>query len=99
MKSVYIKIFRDRNCFLVAACDSELIGKTFREGKLKLEVARDFYGGTLASLEETVKILNKADVANLVGSCIVDASIKEGLVSADAVITIAGVPHVQIMKF
>jgi len=98
VKSIYVKVFRDKRCVLVAACDSDLIGKTFREGRLKLEVARNFYGGTLASLEETLRLLDSADVANLVGSSVVDAAVKQGLVDPDAIISIAGVPHAQIMK-
>jgi hypothetical protein len=98
VKSVYTKVFRDKKCVLVAACDSDLIGKTFREGKLKLEVTSNFYGGMLTSIDETLELLNNADVANLVGSSVVDAAVKQGLVSPDAVILISGVPHVQIMK-
>jgi hypothetical protein len=93
-----MKIFRDKKCLLVAACDSNLIGRTFREGRLKLEVATDFYGGTLANLEETLRVLDDADVANLVGPYVVGAAVKQGLVDPDAIISIAGIPHVQIMK-
>jgi hypothetical protein len=96
--NIYLKVFREKKCVLVAACDSNLIGKTFREGRLKLEVTRDFYGGTLASLEETLRLLESADVANLVGSSIVDAAIKQGLIDPEAIISIAGVPHAQFMK-
>jgi len=39
-----------------------------------------------------------ADMLNLVGRRVVDAAIANGLVHPDAVITIAGVPHVQVMK-
>jgi len=98
VKSVYLKVFRDRKCALVAACDSDLIGKTFREGKLKLEVARDFYAGKLTSLDETLRLLDSADMANLVGPCVVDAAVKKGLVNPDAIISVDGVPHVQFMK-
>lgn len=98
MKSVYTRVYRDKRSVLVAACDSDLIGKTFREGRLKLDVTRDFYGGMLASIEETLRLLDGADIANLVGSTIVDAAVKQGLVDPEAIISIAGIPHVQIMK-
>jgi len=98
VKSVYIRVFRDKKCVLVAACDSDLIGRTFRQGKLKLNVATEFYGGTLTTIEETLKLLDNADVANLVGPFVVDAAVKQGLVNPDAIISIAGIPHVQIMK-
>jgi hypothetical protein len=98
VKSIYIKVYRDKKCVLVAACDSDLIGKTFRQGKLKLNVASKFYGGKLTTIEETLKLLDNADVANLVGPFVVDAAVKQGLVDPEAIISIAGIPHVQIMK-
>jgi hypothetical protein len=42
--------------------------------------------------------INAADIANLVGPGIVDAAVGEGLVDPSAIVRIAGVPHVQIVK-
>jgi hypothetical protein len=83
---------------LVAACDDNLLGKTFREGKLKLEVDRKFYGEDLSTIEEVMAAIQKADIANLVGVRVVESAVKKGLVDRQAVITIAGIPHVQIVK-
>jgi len=47
---------------------------------------------------EAVVLMVGADMLNLVGRKVVDAAINNGLVHPDAVITIAGVPHVQVMK-
>ena len=47
---------------------------------------------------EAVVLMVGADMLNLVGRRVVDAAISNGLVHPDAVITIAGVPHVQVMK-
>lgn len=98
MSEVYLNIFRNPNQTLVAVCDKSLLGSTFREGKLKLEVKPDFYKGVSAGVEEALKAIDSADIANLVGTAIVDAAVRGGLVDASAVLHIDGVPHVQIVR-
>jgi len=93
-----LKIFRQKQYVLVAACDDDLLGKTFREGKLKLEVDRKFYGEDLSTIEEAMAAIQNADIANLVGVRVVESAVKRGLVDRQAVITIAGIPHVQVVK-
>ncbi len=83
---------------MVACCDEDVIGKTFREGKLKLNPDRKFYGHSVSKISEALLLLETAEVLNLVGEKIIKAAIEKGLVHPDAVITIAGVPHVQVMK-
>jgi len=83
---------------MVAACDTDLIGETFREGKLKLEVKADFYKGTKTSLEEALREIDSADIANLVGGRIVEAAVQQQLVDPSAIVRIAGVPHVQVVR-
>ena len=83
---------------MVAACDTGLIGETFREGKLKLEVKADFYKGTKTTLTQALHEIDTADIANLVGARIVEAAVRERLVAPPAIVRIAGVPHVQIVR-
>lgn len=83
---------------MVACCDEDVIGKTFREGKLKLNPDRKFYGHSVSKISEALVLLETAEILNLVGEKIVKAAIEKGLVHPDAVIRIAGVPHVQVMK-
>ena len=98
MSGVYLNTFKNPQQTLVAVCDENLLGLTFREGKLKLEVKPDFYKGVSTSVEKALKAIDSADVANLVGDSIVDAAVREGLVDATAVLRIDGVPHVQIVR-
>jgi hypothetical protein len=95
---VYLRIFQDHKHRLVAACDIGLIGETFREGKLKLEVKADFYKGTMTTIAQALREIDEADMANLVGNCIVEAAVQKGLVDSSAIIRIGGVPHVQIVR-
>ena len=83
---------------MVACCDEEVLGKTFREGKLKLAPEAKFYGHSVSGISEALVLLETAEILNLVGERIIRAAIERGLVHPDAVIRIAGVPHVQVMK-
>ena len=83
---------------MVACCDKNLMGKTFREGRLKLSLETKFYGNSLLGLAEALVVLETADTLNLVGPEIINAAIEKGLVHPDAVIYIGGVPHAQVMN-
>ncbi len=98
MDEVYLRVFKDAQHTLVAVCDSGLLGETFREGKLKLQVKVDFYKGVTASMPEALDAIHGADIANLVGQGIVEAAVQKGLVNPSAIVHIAGVPHVQIVR-
>ncbi len=98
VNEVYLRVFKDAKYTLVAACDSELLGKTFRDGKLKLEVKVEFYKGASANVSEALQAIDAADIANLVGEGIVEAAVQKGFVDPSAIIHIGGVPHVQIVR-
>ena len=85
---------------LLAACDSDLVGKTFKDAVrgLKLEVTPGFYHDRAVSLEEFQKLLKKAAIANLVGERTIKKAIELGLVVESSVLKISGIPHVQIVQ-
>lgn len=95
---VHLRVIQDKNGIIVAICDAGLLGETFRQGKLKLEVSEKFYGGALSTIEEAMQALTDADVANLVGESTIKAAVQEGLVDPEAVIYFGKVPHVQVVK-
>jgi hypothetical protein len=95
---VHLRVIHGKRGLLVAACDAGLLGETFRQGKMRLEVSTEFYGGALCSIEEAVQALARADVANLVGEATINAAVDKGLVDPQAVIYFGKVPHVQIVK-
>ncbi|MBO8174684.1 MAG: DUF424 domain-containing protein [Thermococcus sp.] len=95
---IYVKIYRVQGEILLAACDEDLIGKTFREGELKLEVKERFYKGELRDVEELEHFLKEATIANLVGERCVGKAIELGYVDKERVLYIQGVPHAQMAK-
>jgi uncharacterized protein len=98
VSEVFLRVFKDAKHTLVAVCDTGILGETFREGKLKLEVKTDFYKGMPASMHDALRALDSADIANLAGNQIVKAAVQKGLVDPSAIIRIGGVSHVQIVR-
>lgn len=83
---------------LVAVCDEDLVGRTFREGEVRLEVSKDFYGDATAAWEEVVEGLRDAAIANLVGEGAVEAGVEADVVDTDNVLYVDGVPHAQMVR-
>ncbi len=95
---MYIKIYKNGEHVLVAACDKEVLGKTLKHGNTVVEISRAFYEGEYVSEEELKKALEEATTANLFGEKTIKLGIKCGLIDPDSVIIIDGVPHAQIFR-
>jgi hypothetical protein len=91
-----MKVYRVKGEVLVAVCDAELVGRTFREGDLKLEVKEDFYGRE-AGEEEVRAALRNATIANITGERAVKLAISMGIVDKDKVLKIEGCWHAQMV--
>ncbi|HID26870.1 MAG: DUF424 domain-containing protein [Methanosarcinales archaeon] len=94
---MYLKIHKSEREFLVAVCDKEVIGKTFKESNLILEASEFFYKGELATSTQVIEALANATIANLIGKKAVNCAIEGGYCSAENVIKIQEVPHAQIV--
>ncbi len=92
-----MKVYRRGHDVLVAACDTELLGRTFREGILRLHVSPEFYDGTEVTAEELLANLQVATIGNFVGEETVRIAETGGYVDASAVLRIQGVPHAQMV--
>ena len=95
---VYMKLKKFGNTVLLAICDAEILGKTFRDGKIVFTVNENFYKGAKVSVEEAVEMIGNCTIVNMVGKNIVQKAIEKGCVHPDAVLSIEGVPHAQIVK-
>ena len=94
--AIRMKVYHQGKETLVAAADADLIGKTFREGKFKLEVG-PFYEGDVVSEEMFVSHLRLATIGNFVGTETVEAATRAGFVSEAGILWIDGVPHAQFV--
>ena len=95
---VYAASYKTEKGTMVACCDENCMGRIYREGKLRLAPETKFYGNAVMGLPEALILMDGADILNLVGRNIVGAAIARGIVHPDAVITIDGIPHVQVMR-
>jgi len=86
------------NNVLLAICDTEILGKTLREGKIVFNVKEEFYKGARVAIEEAVDMITNSTIVNMVGKNIVQKAIEKGYVHPEAVLNIEGVPHAQIVK-
>ena len=94
----YVNLRRWGKQVLLAICDAEILGKTFQESDLVLEVREEFYKGVKTSVDEALSLINLSTNINLIGSNIVTKAIEKGYVHPEAVIKVCGVLHAQIVK-
>ena len=92
------KIHKSGNDIVLAVCDSEILGKVFKGGKLKLEIKKSFYYEKKAKKSDLSEFFKKATIINLSGKKTIDFAINENLVDKNNTISINGVPHAQIIK-
>ena len=92
-----LKIYRVRGEVLVAVCDSELIGKTFKEGDLKIEIKESFYGDKDVGEEEVKRALRMPTIANITGKRAVELAIKLGIIDKENVLKIGDCWHAQMV--
>ncbi len=92
-----LKVYRVRGEVLVAVCDSEIVGRVFREGDLKIEVKEEFYGTEEVGEEEVKRALRQATIANITGRRAVELAIKMGIVDRNRVLKIGECLHAQMV--
>src|SRR2546428_2545247 len=79
---IRMKVYHQGKETLVAAADADLIGKTFREGKFKIEVGK-FYEGDVVTEERFASELRLATIGNFVGKETIDAAKEAGFVAGE----------------
>lgn len=93
----YFKVHQHPSETVIAICDEDILGQTFRGEKAKITVT-DFYKGDLVEEEFVLLNIGAFTILNIVGNRIVELAIREGLVSEDNVIVIGDVKHAQAVK-
>ncbi len=96
--AISVKVVRNGKEVVVAACDSELLGRTLTMGKTRFRIHPSFFGGKFLPVEEAISEVISGTSVNLVGERIVQKAIEAGLVHPEAVAHISGVPHALIVR-
>ena len=80
---------------LLAACDIEILGRTFAEGDVRLRISEAFYKGETISEDALRERMRSVTIMNLAGERTVAAALEAGYVSPDSVIVVDGIQHAQ----
>ena len=96
----YVKVITVRSETVVAICDDDLLGKTLndKDRGISFEVRESFFKGSKMELNRIIPYLERASIANLIGSRVVKKAVEKGFIDPTAVIEIAGIPHAQLVK-
>lgn len=89
------KILLKKHEGVIAICDSGLVGKSFQEGKLQLDVTERFYKGEPLKEGELIKIMQLCPNLNIVGKESIKLGLKSGAITKESIILIQGIPHAQ----
>lgn len=94
---IAVKMHMSNGEAILAACDHELLGLTFKEGRIRLHVSERFYNGEALPDEVLAERMRSASIMNLVGERTVAIAVSEGYVDEANVIVIDGVRHAQVV--
>ena len=95
---ISIKVYKQGDDLVIGACDEQLLGKTFRDGKLQIDVSKNFYDGDRITTKTLEKFLTDATIANLVGKETIACAVKLGLIDPNCILRIKGIPHAQMIR-
>lgn len=87
--------------YVVAVCDSDLLGKVFEEGQLQLDAKESFFKGEEKPEEEVIAIMQdmkKEDATfNIIGKESIEAAKKAGIATDENVNEIQGIPYTLVL--
>ena len=95
---IYVRIHKAADDIILAACDEDVLGKTFTDDDMKITVTERFYNGELVPEETFIQRMESVTIMNLVGERAVALAIENGHVSEDCILEIGGVKHAQVVK-
>ncbi len=82
---------------LLAACDEELLGRTFSEGVVKVTISENFYGLDKMTEETLGERMGSVTIMNLFGERTISVGIEKGFVTPENVLIVAGIKHAQVV--
>lgn len=83
---------------ILVITDKEILGKVFEEGKLQLDLSKEFYQGEEMSKEEVVALLEQAQHIHLTGKESVKLGIEQRFVEKKRILVVQGVPHAEVVS-
>ncbi len=81
---------------LMIVTDKDILGKVFEEGKLQLDLRKEFYQGEERTLGQIKILCSAARDLHLTGKEAVAIGVELGLVEAKRILWVKGVPHAEV---
>ncbi|HKU49503.1 MAG TPA: DUF424 family protein [Nitrososphaera sp.] len=88
-----------QGAMMVDICDLDLIGTTLEQDGLVISLSKEYYQQDTIELGRAQELLQKCDIANLVGNRIVGHAIELKMAKDVSIKRISGVPFLMIYKF
>ncbi|MDD4353139.1 MAG: DUF424 family protein [Candidatus Nanoarchaeia archaeon] len=97
---ILAKYHQSERDLLLAACDSDLIGKTIiLENGAEVKILESFYKDKIVSEEELIIMAKECTTGNFFGKETINALTKAGIIFKESTMDLKGVPHSQLYKF
>lgn len=90
------KLLEGKEKNVLVVCDKNLLGKLFEEGKLQLNVDKDFYGEKEVDRKKIEELLPFADILNLCGEKTLKLFEEMGF-KFENILKIKETPHIQVL--
>ncbi|HEY6282822.1 MAG TPA: DUF424 family protein [Nitrososphaerales archaeon] len=98
-KGYSVRTTEFKGTILVNMCDEELVGRIVEEGKLKVNLSKDFYSGEVVDKGEALRLIRTCSIVNLAGSRSVSLAVDNNVGAPEAIREIEEVPFLMIYKF
>lgn len=99
MEQYAARTTRYQGSVMIDICDLDLIGTKLEQDGLVVNLTREYYQQQVIELGYAKELLDKCDIANLVGNRIVRHAIDMKMAKEISIKKISGVPFLMIYKF
>jgi hypothetical protein len=95
-KSILMKVHSTGGVSVMAICDEEVLGRTFRNNETEFRVARNFYGGDPTEPDVILRTIPQVQSVNAVGEKSIELLARAGFLDENSVMDVGGTLHAQI---
>ena len=99
MEQYAARTTRYQGSVMIDICDLDLIGTKLEQDGLVVNLTQEYYQQQVIELGYVKELLDKCDIANLVGNRIVRHAIDMKMAKEISIKKISGVPFLMIYKF
>ncbi|MBT4935395.1 DUF424 family protein [Candidatus Woesearchaeota archaeon] len=82
---------------LVVITDKDILGKKFMEGKVQLDLTKEFYKGEEMDEKDVITLCEKARDLHLTGKHAVALGINQNLIDPQNILYVQKVPHAEVV--